>query len=78
MLMEELERMGLNNSEKKADEISDLDIKEIFNLVDVDHSGLVSRRVRGPAAGRASIMLFHEDAFLCSQTKKLIHSVLTG
>lgn len=45
--MEELEDVGWRRFEKKeeGDEISDLDIKEMFKMVDVDKSGLVSRRV---------------------------------
>ena len=45
--MEELEAAGWKKAKaKKVNEIKKMDIKAIFNLVDVDRSGSVSRTVR--------------------------------
>ena len=44
--MGELEEAGWKKAkEKKADEVTDGDIKSVFNLVDIDKSGTVSRTV---------------------------------
>ena len=46
-IVEELEAAGWKKAKsKKVKEINSLDIKAIFNLVDVDRSGSVSRTVR--------------------------------
>ena len=45
--MEELEAAGWKKAKaKKVNEIRKVDIRAIFNLVDVDRSGSVSRSVR--------------------------------
>ena len=44
--MAELEDVGWKKAaEKTADQVTDLDFKSIFNLVDIDKSGTVSRTV---------------------------------
>ena len=46
-IMAELEQAGWKKAgEKKAEEVTELDIKDIFKLVDMDNSGTVSRTVR--------------------------------
>ena len=45
-IMEQLEGVGwVKASQKESQEITELDFTEIFNMIDVDKSGLVSRRV---------------------------------
>ena len=45
--MTELEDAGWRKAqEKAADQVTDVDIKSVFNLVDIDKSGTVSRTVR--------------------------------
>ena len=45
--MEELEAAGWKKAKaKKVNEIKQMDIRSIFNLLDVDRSGSVSRIVR--------------------------------
>ena len=45
-IMAELEDVGWKKAaEKTADQVTDLDFKSIFNLVDIDKSGTVSRTV---------------------------------
>ena len=51
--MTELEDAGWRKAQDKAaDQVTDVDIKSVFNLVDIDKSGTVSRTVgaivRGP------------------------------
>ena len=49
--MAELEEAGWKKAqEKKAEEVTDVDIRSIFNLVDIDKSGTVSRTVRKAGA----------------------------
>ena len=44
--MGELEEAGWKQcGDKKAEEVTDVDIRSIFNLVDIDKSGTVSRTV---------------------------------
>ena len=44
--MGELEEAGWKKAkEKTADQVTDIDIKSVFNLVDIDKSGTVSRTV---------------------------------
>ena len=44
--MADLEEAGWKKAEEKtADQVTDVDIKSIFNLVDIDKSGTVSRTV---------------------------------
>ena len=44
--MKELEEAGWRKAkEKSADQVTDIDIKSVFNLVDIDKSGTVSRTV---------------------------------
>ena len=44
--MTELEDAGWKKAkEKGADQVTDVDIKSVFNLVDIDKSGTVSRTV---------------------------------
>ena len=46
--MTELEDAGWRKAkEKAADQVTDVDIKSVFNLVDIDKSGTVSRTVGG-------------------------------
>merc|ERR1711936_1165076 len=43
-IMKELEEAGWRKAkEKSADQVTDIDIKSVFNLVDIDKSGTVSR-----------------------------------
>merc|ERR1712083_496190 len=43
-IMAELEEAGWKKAkEKTADQVTDIDIKSVFNLVDIDNSGTVSR-----------------------------------
>jgi len=43
-IMTELEEAGWKKArEKSADQVTDIDIKSVFNLVDIDKSGTVSR-----------------------------------
>ena len=45
-IMKELEEAGWRKAkEKSADQVTDIDIKSVFNLVDIDKSGTVSRTV---------------------------------
>ena len=45
--MAELEEAGWKKvADKTADQVTDVDIRSIFNLVDIDKSGTVSRTVR--------------------------------
>ena len=45
-IMDQLETVGWQNVEKKdGKEMTELDISEIFKMIDVDKSGAVSRRV---------------------------------
>ena len=47
--MTELEDAGWRKAqEKAADQVTDVDIKSVFNLVDIDKSGTVSRTVGRP------------------------------
>ena len=44
--MTELEDAGWRKAQDKAaDQVTDVDIKSVFNLVDIDKSGTVSRTV---------------------------------
>ena len=44
--MTELEEAGWKKAkDKAADQVTDVDIKSVFNLVDIDKSGTVSRTV---------------------------------
>ena len=44
--MLELENAGWKKAQdKSADQVTDVDIKSVFNLVDIDNSGTVSRTV---------------------------------
>ena len=44
--MTELEEAGWRKAkDKTADQVTDVDIKSVFNLVDIDKSGTVSRTV---------------------------------
>ena len=44
--MAELEEAGWKKAaDKKAEEVTEVDIRAIFNLVDMDNSGTVSRTV---------------------------------
>ena len=44
--MEQLESVGwVKATKKESNEITELDINEIFTMIDVDKSGSVSRRV---------------------------------
>ena len=44
--MGELENAGWKKAkEKAADQVTDVDFKSVFNLVDIDKSGTVSRTV---------------------------------
>ena len=46
--MTELEEAGWRKAQDKAaDQVTDVDIKSVFNLVDIDKSGTVSRTVGG-------------------------------
>ena len=46
-IMAELEEAGWKKAkDKPADQVSDVDIKSVFDLVDMDKSGTVSRTVR--------------------------------
>ena len=46
-IMKELEDAGWRKAkEKSADQVTDIDIRSVFNLVDIDKSGTVSRTVR--------------------------------
>merc|ERR1719220_704125 len=43
-IMTDLEEAGWKKAkEKTADQVTDIDIKSVFNLVDIDNSGTVSR-----------------------------------
>ena len=56
--MTELEDAGWRKAqEKAADQVTDVDIKSVFNLVDIDKSGTVSRTVGGhfPPPGKYSL-----------------------
>ena len=56
--MTELEDAGWRKAqEKAADQVTDVDIKSVFNLVDIDKSGTVSRTVGGqvPPSGQYSL-----------------------
>ena len=45
-IMLELENAGWKKAQdKSADQVTDVDIKSVFNLVDIDNSGTVSRTV---------------------------------
>ena len=45
-IMLELEKAGWKKAQdKSADQVTDVDIKSVFNLVDIDKSGTVSRTV---------------------------------
>ena len=45
-IMLELEKAGWKKAQdKSADQVTDVDIKSVFNLVDIDNSGTVSRTV---------------------------------
>ena len=45
-IMKELEDAGWRKAkEKSADQVTDIDIRSVFNLVDIDKSGTVSRTV---------------------------------
>ena len=47
--MTELEEAGWKKAQDKAaDQVTDVDIKSVFNLVDIDKSGTVSRTVGSP------------------------------
>ena len=47
--MTELEEAGWKKAQDKAaDQVTDVDIKSVFNLVDIDKSGTVSRTVGTP------------------------------
>ena len=49
--MAELEEAGWKKAQEKApEEVTDVDIRSIFNLVDIDKSGTVSRTVRKTGA----------------------------
>ena len=56
--MAELEEAGWKKAkEKTADQVTDIDIKSVFNLVDIDKSGTVSRTVSSPDQTRGQTTL---------------------
>ena len=56
--MTELEDAGWRKAQDKAaDQVTDVDIKSVFNLVDIDKSGTVSRTVSSPDQTRGQTTL---------------------
>ena len=48
-IMEQLESVGwVKATQKESNEITELDVNEIFTMIDVDKSGSVSRTVNFP------------------------------
>ena len=65
--MEKLESVGwVKVTQKESNEITELDIKEIFNMIDVDKSGSVSRRVNIGTIHNRFVIYFSRQNWLAS------------